>query len=302
MMNNIQSLSIVVPNRACANNCPFCVSRMVNSDVYPNKMDINDPHYDINVKEYLKRLKHVVNLGCQTVMLTGTSEPQQNKQFLVTFALLHSQMGNQFTNIEMQTTGLFLNDNRYYIRFLRNFVGVNTVALSVNSLDDDVNNAILGHGNAVKDVKLIELCTLLKEYDFNIRICLNLSNEFNYFDRFDVAEMKKMFSKLKTCYYADQLTFRKLYSANANTPQSVWISDNMFSETANMKLKSVLEMYPVIGKTLYGMSIRDCEGISVIYDDDCMGKKPFGDVHKYYILRPNCKLYSSWDNEASLVF
>lgn len=69
-----------------------------------------------------------------------------------------------------------------------------------------------------------------------------------------------------------------------------------------MKLKSALDMYPVIGKTLYGMNIRDCEGISVIYDDNCMGKKPFNDVHKYYILRPNCKLYSSWDTAASLVF
>ena len=105
----IQSLSVVVPNRMCLNNCPFCVSRMVNSDIYPNKMDINDPHYDINVREYLKRLKYVANLGCNTVMLTGTSEPQQNKQFLATFALLHQQLGSPFTNIEMQTTGLLLN-------------------------------------------------------------------------------------------------------------------------------------------------------------------------------------------------
>lgn len=301
MMEKIQSLSIVVPNKACANSCPFCVSRMVNSDVYLNKMDINDPHYDINVKEYLTRLKHVAKLGCQTVMLTGTSEPQQNKQFLATFALLHKQIGNPFTNIEMQTTGLFLNDNRDYVRFLRNFVGVNTVALSVNSFDDEVNNDILGHGSVVKDVKLTELCALLKEYDFNICICINLSKEFNYFDENGV-DLKKIFLFMKTKCFANQLTFRKLYASDASTSQSKWISDNMFAETANMKLKSVLDMYPVIGKTLYGMSIRDCEGVSVIYDDDCMGKKPFNDVHKYYILRPDCKLYSSWDTAASLVF
>jgi len=302
MMEKIQSLSIVVPNKACANNCPFCVSRMVNSDVYPNKMDINNSHYDINVKEYLTRLEHVAKLGCQTVMLTGTSEPQQNKQFLATFALLHKQIGSPFTNIEMQTTGLFLNDNRDYVRFLRNFVGVNTIALSVNSLDDDKNNTVLGHGNAVKDVKLHKLCALLKEYDFNIRICINLSKEFNCFDKCNDDEMKQLFDYMKTYLYADQLTFRKLYASDASTSQSKWISENLFSETANMKLKSTLESYPVIGKTLYGMSIRDCEGVSVIYDDDCMGKKPFTDVHKYYILRPNCKLYSSWDTTASLVF
>ena len=124
----IQSLSVVVPNKMCINNCPFCVSRMVNSNVYLNKMDLNDPHYDISVREYLKRLKYVANLGCNTVMLTGTSEPQQNKQFLATFALLHQQLGSPFSNIEMQTTGLMLNGNNNYLRFLRNFVGVNTIA------------------------------------------------------------------------------------------------------------------------------------------------------------------------------
>ena len=40
----IQSLSVVVPNKGCVNKCPFCVSRMVNSDTYLNLMDINDPH------------------------------------------------------------------------------------------------------------------------------------------------------------------------------------------------------------------------------------------------------------------
>ena len=107
---NIQHFSIVVPNKKCANNCPFCVSRMLGHD-YENLMDINHPHYDINVKEYLKRMEFVANNGCNTAMFTGTTEPQQNKQFLATFALLHQQLGSPFTSIEMQTTGLLLNGN-----------------------------------------------------------------------------------------------------------------------------------------------------------------------------------------------
>ena len=38
----VQSLSIVVPNKECMNKCPFCVARMVNSNIYENKMSIND--------------------------------------------------------------------------------------------------------------------------------------------------------------------------------------------------------------------------------------------------------------------
>lgn len=299
----VQSLSIVVPNKTCANKCPFCVSRMVNSDIYPNKIDINDPHYDINVSEYLKRLRYVANLGCGTIMLTGTSEPQQNKQFLATFALMHKQIGSPFANIEMQTTGLFLNNNRDYVRFLRNFVGVNTIALSVNSLNDNINNKILGHSSSINDVKLVQLCDILKEYDFNIRICINLTSELNFISTMDVEDAKQKFiSYCKQSLNANQITFRKLYASSSITAQSKWIERNSFSKDADLCLRSLLNLYPTIGKTLYGAYIKDCDGLSVIYDDDCMGKNPTKDTLKYLILRPNCKLYSSWDTKASLVF
>ena len=95
---NIQHFSIVVPNKKCANNCPFCVSRMLGHD-YENLMDINHPHYDINVKEYLKRMEFVANNGCNTTMFTGTTEPQQNKQFLATFALLNKMIAKAKKNL-----------------------------------------------------------------------------------------------------------------------------------------------------------------------------------------------------------
>lgn len=300
----IQSLSVVVPNKGCMNKCPFCVSRMVDSDQYENRMDINHPHYDINVREYLKRLRFVADNGCQTLMLTGTSEPQQNKQFLATFALLHQQLGSPFTNIEMQTTGFRLDCDHDYIRFLRNFVGVNTVALSINSLDDVVNNLILGHepgddpmtGRPVPEFRLYRLCDLLKEYDFNIRCCFNLSDAFNGVDP------SELFDKARKDYHADQVTFRKLYVSDKGTEQGKWIAEHEFSQNDNDLLKSHLRRnYPIIGKTLYGADIRDVMGMSVIYDEDCMGKNPETEVKKFLILRPNCKLYSQWDSPASLV-
>ena len=169
----IQSLSVVVPNKGCINKCPFCVSRMVNSNTYENRMDINHPHYDINVKEYLKRLRFVADNGCQTIILTGTSEPQQNKQFLATFALLHQTIGSPFTNIEMQTTGFGLDEDKDYLRFLRNFVGVNTIALSINSPNEVMNCEILGHpctehpvtGKIIPKLRLGRLCDNLKDYE-----------------------------------------------------------------------------------------------------------------------------------------
>lgn len=293
----IQSLSIVVPNKACINKCPFCVSRMVNSDAYQNKMDINDPHYDINVREYIKRLRFVADNGCQTIILTGTSEPQQNKQFLATFALLHQQIGSPFTNIEMQTTGMLLENNRNYLRFLRNFVGVNTIALSLNSLSDEMNNELLGHKMKDKFLNVKNLCDQLKEYDFNIRICCNLTGKFDLDDN----PLTAVFKYFKDGLHADQVTFRKMYASNDNTEQSEWLKANPFERDGYLSIYLQSQGYKEIGKTIYGTTIYDIHGMSVIYDTDCMGKNPNTEAVKYLILRPNCHLYSQWDSPASLV-
>lgn len=295
----IQSLSVVVPNKRCVNNCPFCVSRMLNnSNEYPNLMDINHPRYDINVREYLKRLRFVADNGCQTLILTGTSEPQQNKQFLATFALLHQQIGSPFTNIEMQTTGMGLHNNRDYIRFLRNFVGVNTVALSINSMGDKQNLELLGHTeNSLKPSLVIaELCALLKEYDFNIRCCINLTDAFNNETLSSICKWAVEVAQ------ANQITFRWLYASDEDTPQSKWIKEHKASLAFFQAMEQInYHGYP-ISKTEYGAKCHDIMGASVVFDGDCMGKNPKSDVKKFLILRPNCKLYSQWDSTASLVF
>ena len=82
---NIQSLSIVVPNRRCINNCAFCVSKM-HCGEFPNQMDDNGAFYDLYERDYMRRLEFARDNGCNTVMLTGNSEPQQNRQFLQHFA------------------------------------------------------------------------------------------------------------------------------------------------------------------------------------------------------------------------
>ena len=294
----IQSLSIVVPNKGCINNCPFCVSRMLNnSSEYPNLMDINHPHYDINVREYLKRLRFVADNGCQTIILTGTSEPQQNKQFLATFALLHQQIVNPFTNIEMQTTGMLLEGNDDYLRFLRNFVGVNTMALSVNSMDPAWNYVLLGHrADEPKPLMLTRLCSALKKYDFNIRICINLS------DAFITDGADEICKWARNHLHADQITFRKLYTANDGSEQAKWIAKRGPSHNQLVDLDDYLASLNVVGLTEYGATIYEGEGCSIVYDRDCMGKNHESDVKKYLILRPNCKLYSQWDLAASLVF
>ena len=62
-----------------------------------------------------------------------------------------------------------------------------------------------------------------------------------------------------------------------------------------------------LGRLPYGATKYSLMGLSVVIDDDCMAKKKDvtvdgGDAVKYLILQPDCKLYSQWDDPASLIF
>lgn len=287
---NVQSLSIVVPNNNCINNCKFCVSHM-HPENYKNQMDDNLPFFDLYLKDYLKRLDFAQRNGCNTVMLTGNSEPQQNRKFLTYFGLFMQLMKHPFDWIEMQTTGALLDNN--YLRFLRNHVGVNIISLSVSSFDQFQNQEIIG---CPVQINLEELCKNIKKYDFTLRLSLNLSDAFNNYSP------EELFSTCYEEFLADQVTLRVLYSNSNNTPQNKWVSQHAMNSDKIKEINSFIKTYgTVLGKLPYGVTKYSYNDMSIVLDDDCMGKKN-DDTYKYLILRPDCKLYSSWDDKASLIF
>lgn len=291
----IQSLSVVVPNKSCINNCAFCVSKM-HCDTYKNQMDDNLPFFDLYLKDYLKRLEFARDNGCNTIMLTGNSEPQQNRKFLTYFGMMMQLMEHPFRWIEMQTTGVLLDQN--YLRFLRNHVGVNLISLSVSSLDDTMNNGII-HTPDGQEICLDWLCSEIKRYDFGLRLSLNLTSEFR---KYDILP-QNLFKKCRELG-ADQVTLRVLYSSGSDTPQDYWIAQNaMPQRSVNMLLSYVRENGSVLGVLPHGAVKYSLDDLCVVIDADCMDKtEKTGEDYKYLILQPDCKLYSQWDDPASLVF
>ena len=91
MSLEIQSLSVVVPNKKCINNCAFCVSKM-HKEEYKNQFEDNNRFFDLYLKDYKRRLMFARDNGCNTVMLTGDSEPQQNKEFLKLFGMINDSL------------------------------------------------------------------------------------------------------------------------------------------------------------------------------------------------------------------
>lgn len=291
----IQSLSVVVPNTRCVNNCAFCVSKM-HCGAYRNQMDDNLPFFDLYLKDYLKRLEFARDNGCNTIMLTGNSEPQQNRKFLTYFGMMMQMMQRPFRWIEMQTTGTLIDQN--YLRFLRNHVGVNLISLSVSSLDDQMNNAII-QTPANGGIELDWLCSEIKRYDFGLRLSLNLTDEFRKFG----IQPHGLFKECRRLG-ADQVTLRILYSSGTDTIQDHWIEQNGLKKLHVGKITGYVEENGrVLGILPHGAVKYSLDGLCVVIDADCMDKAERTDEdYKYLILQPDCKLYSQWDDPASLIF
>ena len=302
---NIQSLSIVVPNNSCINKCAFCVSRMhcddYTNDIFSVAGKKNTYKHFNNIDEYKKRLEFARDNGCNTVMLTGTSEPQQNRRFLEFFGLLNKRLEKPFRWIELQTTGVLLDSD--YLTFLKNDVGVSTISISISSFTEELNRKYIGVPEKVA-LNVKSLCKKIKDLGFNLRLSINLTDSFNnYYDE-DLNNSNKaynLFEDIKEYYNPDQVTFRVLY-ANGNTEQANWVRKHSCDENIINVIKNYIKQCgSKLERLPYGMQKYSVHGMSVVIDDDCMSKESEED-YKYLILRPNCKLYSRWDDKASLIF
>ncbi len=272
MKRNAQSLSICVPGKQCVNRCAFCVSCM-HSDTYRNQMDENLPFYDLYFEDYVKRMIFAKENDANIMMITGNIEPLQNRHFLQTLSIINKYVLPQkgcsgFNWIEIQTSAVGF--DRPYARFLRNTVGVSVFSFS-----------------------------LVKEYDFTLRLSLNINTAMlESVDGYnDTKKIESIFAKALELG-ADQLTFRKLYTTGENE-QSEWIMQNTvpdsFFDTLN---RYIVKHGKFIGRLPYGYSQYSVNGISVVVDEDCMNEEKVNkEVSKYFVLRPDCKLYDGWNKE-----
>lgn len=301
----IQSLSICCPGIKCINNCKTCTARQ-HTNPYENKY--HGSYRD--AREYwddlIKRMRYAQSVGCKTVVLTGTNEPQQDRRWLEGLYLAMKSLPEPFVNIEMQTTGamLMLHD---FVPFLKE-IGVTTIALSIFSIDREKNAEVMGRTEGKVDVG--ELCNRIRSYGLNIRMCFNVTDKLlnetwlsKFPDRTEYVKMNAMhLLHIAECWGADQVTFRKMWSV-PGTPEHDWIQANTeYSEKFLSVVKEIIFRNGVPVRTLpYGATIYDYNGMSIVIDNDSMAKDTSNTAIKYYIIRENGKLYCSWDSKASLI-
>jgi sulfatase maturation enzyme AslB (radical SAM superfamily) len=230
--------------------------------------------------------------ACNTVILTGDGEPLMNHGFLEDFGEWNNSSNKPFRWIEIQTSGVGLDDEK--LRFLRNSVGVSAISLSLSNMFDSESNCEINGTPEKLKVDIDKICLEIKRYDFNLRLSLNMNSVYNE------IPVEKLFGRAHSLG-ADQITFRKLYtSGDENQPQNIWIVKHEYTNFSKLNDYILskgreLEMLP------FGALRYSVHGMSVVIDNDCMSTDTKR-VLKYLILRPDCKLYTKWDDKGSKLF
>lgn len=289
----IQSLSICVPAK-CPNHCKFCVAHM-HEEKYKDQLNCNMPFYDLYLEDFEQRLLYSRDNGCNTMMITSSGETLANRNYLALLGIINKKMEKPYRNIELQTSGVFLDEG--YLRFLRNHVWVKTISLSLSDMFNSESNAEIMQIPEKLQFKIPNLCKLIKKYDFNLRLSLNISNVY---DKYRIDEI---LTYAKDTLGANQLTIRKLYESNNNTLEDKWIREHTVNNQFFSKFTDFVKIngFP-LRKLEFGSIVYDCSGLSIVIDEDCMAKNVNAESLKYLILREDCHLYSHWDSEGSLVF
>ena len=285
----IQTLSIEVPTNGCVNKCKFCVSK-THCDSYVNRM--NDNYF---VSDLKRRLKYALLHKIDTIILTGKGEVLQNIPYLTTLDTILKGMDNPFPVIELQTSGVMLSDGN--LTFLRE-MGVSTISLSISNIfNDDRNMEIIGVHESLK-FKLTDLCKKIKDFGFNIRLSLNMTNDYS-----STLPIEYFIQSSKLG--ASQITFRELYNSKNGTKEDLWVIENKVSdEHMNFIKNFILTNGRPLYKLPFGATVYSFDGISTVIDSDCMNtKKDVNDeVLKYLILREDNRLYTHWNDIGSLRF
>lgn len=287
---SIQSLSVMVPcGGHCMNNCKFCVSRMRNDEGIFGPEIISATNIP---QSYINRIKYVRDAGCDNMIITGTTEPQQNRPFINTLLAINFKMDRPFYNIAIQTTGAGMDEKDIESLALN---GINTLALSVASFNMEHNWDIIQTPKTARKLSIEQLIGAAKANDMNIRVCLNLTDEFVSYPISFIFEWANENN-------INQLTFRKIYKNNISCPQNDWIRTHEYPiEKLEYIKQFVREHGTPIRKLSFGATLYDCFNIGVVIDEDCMAKDNLNEM-RYAILRPNNRLYSSWDKPGSLIF
>jgi hypothetical protein len=307
-----QSLSILVP-AACPNNCACCVSKLHDSP-YKDQLGNNFQFENLYREDYKDAMRYARDNDCNDLIFTGENgECLMNKNFMRTVVDINKSLPSPFVKNELQTSGCFLleksseNNGQENLRWLRDFVRIKIISLSLFDIFDSNNNSNYSRPKNKKSfVDIEETCKAIKKYNFTLRLSINMTNLYEE-NRITPEELFKQIEKLG----ANQVTFRILYFvANPKNAKEQKINDWILANKASDEYINTIKDYirkngHPLEKLSFGAIRYSVNNLSTVIDDNCMSVNSVENIKeevKYLILRPDCKLYTKWDDSGSLVF
>jgi len=286
----MSNFSVVCGTRACNAKCPFCISKMTEACAAKQPIEFDWLKF--------KKAMRYVDRDVRDVLITGRGEPTLYEDHLI---LIISELNEHFPNIELQTNGVL------YRKFpceawQRN--GLNTVAISLASLKDSLNNEIMGiKGNfSARDAirRLSERFTVRVSYQLTMKdgpyyvteegCALKVGPESEWFYN-TIADAKQLGAK--------QITFRRVGMPDKaqNEEAAKWVE--MYGDG-----RDYTEVLDRLGKKLatyhWGGLIYDINGMSVCVAD-CLTESPNTFEPRSWIFDGKNFRYS-WQYEGAIIF
>lgn len=284
----VQSFSIDVP-ADCPNACEFCVSRMRKYE-YKDRMSAYDEDAQ---NDFIKRMEYAQRMGADSVIFTGAGEPLDNRGYIELFYQLDKMASIHCLRREIQSSGAGLKED-YGAKFLKR-MGIDTFSLSLSSLESGENKQYNRPCSERFAIDIGETCADILENNMNLRLSLNMT------DHFHKMSPEKILQRCSE-YGASQVTFRVLYAGDKDTTQKDWIIKHGCNKEHLDEIKKyVVKFGRKLHKLSFGSTVYAINDMSVVVDEDCMAGK-ISTVLKYLILRPDCHLYSHWDEKGSLIY
>jgi hypothetical protein len=292
------SIQVVVPPMTscakCINKCGFCNAMMSGFDIPAmQSFTVGDEAF------YKLQLEYARERGIDTLVITGVTEPQQNWPFLVFLGKIIKSFNHPdsrflpFRKVEFQTTGTIL-EERHLLR-LKDEIGVTRINLSTSALDNDVNQAYNGTRDKAK-VDILAMANLIRKLGLGLRMSLNWTDFYN--DK----TPEWILDYVANTLHADQLTVRRLFRSDGQTPQDEWIRKHAGSEDGLARFFAFIQTHGTRQEVLpfgaYRYSIR---GLNVAVDRDCMNLAGDNRNHPRYLILypPPLGLHTRWRDPTS---
>ena len=288
----IQTYTTVVGTMACNARCAFCIAKQTPDEgLVSNKVA---PRYD---RLHIGAMVSQAN-GVTTALITSKGEPTLFPDELKMHVCI---LGEYFPLVEMQTNGLLINERwdewEDHLNEMQTF-GLTTVAISIVSIDPEVNDKIYTphRENVYQD--LPGLIEKLHSIGLSVRLTLMMFNG-GFDDPLDVEDLMNFALVNKV----EQTTIRPIvatqYSEDLNVAQ--WTRDHLLTtEQLDAIVDHVKRTGTLVMTLPHGAEVYDYDGVNLCLTD-CLTIKPDTDDLRQLIFFPDGSLRYDWQYKGARI-